>query len=191
MLKKVLRLMETLASTLPKGVYLGSAKARHPKYNIAYNDISKRSKPDLLCSMETVDLSKYDYFIASPPCNFWSHANPDSRKSEYALKTKHLLLWCLENIPKQGKPFIIENVRNAVKYEKYGVFDLVRKQGLYLSFVGRHTYITNILVNLECYQTKDFKKGGICLVGKTAKQGGANVHRVIEIWLKHIHANIF
>lgn len=170
-----------------QGVYLCSFYARHENYNMVYNDVEKKTKPDLLCSATRVDLRKFDYIIATPPCNYWSHASSEKQKSEYARKTKHLLPCLISLLSNTGKPFIIENVRNVPKMTKNKVFDLANKKGLYVHFVGRHTYFTNILCNLETEQKKDYKTGGKRLNKRKGAQGGENVHKVIEIWLKQLH----
>lgn len=169
-----------------KGVYLGCGIARHPDYKIDYIDTDKAVHPTYCMKMEDVDLSEYDFYICTPPCNFWSHAIGEERCSAYALETKHLLEWAIETLSKTGKPFIIENVKNKPRMEKYGIFSLARKYGLYIQEVGRHTYFTNDMIDLSCMQQKDFKSGGIRLQSKRKTQGGANVHKVIETWIQNI-----
>lgn len=169
-----------------KGVYLCSYYARHKGYDIVYNDINPKTKPDLLCSATRVDLRPYDYIIATPPCNFWSHAHSEKQAGEYSEKTKHLLPCLLAQLSNTGKPFILENVRNVPRMTKYGVFDVATKKGLFVQFVGRHTYFTNVLCNLEKEQKPDFRKRGIRLNGLKNRQGGENVHEIIEIWLKTV-----
>lgn len=165
------------------GVYLGCGIARHPDYKIDYVDTDKAVHPTYCMKMEDVDLSEYDFYICTPPCNFWSHATSEETCSAYALETKHLLEWAIETLSKTGKHFIIENVKNKPRMEKYGIFSLARKYGLYVQEVGRHTYFTNDMIDLTCAQSKDFKKGGIRLQSKRKTQGGANVHKVIEKWI--------
>ena len=70
-----------------KGVYLFACKARHKNYNLDYNDIVPIYNCDLICDAMQVDLSNYDFIIASPPCNYWSKANPYYRTSKYSLET--------------------------------------------------------------------------------------------------------
>ena len=55
-----------------KGIYLGAFKARHPQYELVYNDISDKYGCDLVCDMLDVDLSKYDYYLCTPPITRWS-----------------------------------------------------------------------------------------------------------------------
>lgn len=166
-----------------RGVYLGCGIARHPDYKIEYVDTDKAVHPTYCMKMEDVDLSQYDFYICTPPCNFWSHAIGEERCSAYALETKHLLEWAIKTLSETEKPFIIENVKNKPRMEKYGIFSLARKYGLYIQEVGRHTYFTNNMIDLSCMQQKDFKNGGIRLQSKRKSQGGANVHKVIEKWL--------
>lgn len=66
-----------------KGIYLASCRARHPNYNIIYQDIEKEKyNSDIGGDMMEVDLSAYDFVIASPPCNWWSRANPYYKTSK-------------------------------------------------------------------------------------------------------------
>ena len=171
-----------------KGVYLASGTARHPSYNIDYVDTDKATKPTILSDMKSLDLSQYAFVICSPPCNFWSHATSTARCSQYAKKTAHLLPWALLCLPDLGVPFIVENVKNKPKMSRFGIFKMARQQGLYVYEVGRHTYFTNVFCELSCKQEKDFRKGGICLRSRRGRQGGENVHRVIEIWLRYIYS---
>ena len=95
-----------------RGIYLAACKARHPNYNIIYQDIDSKYKCDIGGDMLEVSLDEFDYIIATPPCNFWSRANPYYLKSIYANKTKHLLPHSIVKLWASGKPFIIENVIN-------------------------------------------------------------------------------
>lgn len=94
-----------------KGIYLAAFKAEHENYEIVYQDIN--GKRDVAGDMMDVDLSPYDFIIASPPCNFYSRANYRRDISEYSQKTKHLLPSILKKLCKQDKPFIVENVCNS------------------------------------------------------------------------------
>ena len=48
-------------------------------------------------------------------------------------------------------------------------------------------YIYNCLfINLDCPQVQDFVYGGKRVNNDGYNQGGTNVHRVIEIWLKAV-----
>ena len=171
-----------------KGLYLGCCKARHPNYNIIYQDIEKdKYKADLGGDMLDIELSGYDYIIATPPCNWWSKANPYYKKSEYALKTKHLLPDMIEKLGKQNKPFIIENVINKKRMTENNVFEIAKKYNLYIIFHGRHTYFTNFYVNFENIpQQQDFKYGGKRINNDGYNQGGLNVFLVLEKWIKEV-----
>ena len=82
-----------------KGIYLAAYKDYFPQFNLDYNDIKKTSEHiNIVCDMLTVDLSQYDYIIASPPCNYYSKCNYRRETSDYALKTKHLLPGILEKL---------------------------------------------------------------------------------------------
>ena len=93
-----------------KGIYLASFKAYHPNYDLAYQDIN--GKRDIGGDMMDIDLTPYDFIIATPPCNWYSKANYRRNVSEYALKTKHLLPDIIAKLYQLGKPFIVENVQN-------------------------------------------------------------------------------
>ena len=73
-----------------RGIYLAAYKAMHPNHDIVYQDIN--GKRDIGGDMMEVDLTPYDFIIATPPCNWWSRANWRRDSSEYSLKTKHLLI---------------------------------------------------------------------------------------------------
>lgn len=172
-----------------KGIYLAAYKARHEKYNIDYNDVLPLKGINIIDDMLNVDITKYDYIIATPPCNYWSKANYRKDTSEYALKTKHLLPEIIKKLSDQDKPFIIENVKNYKRWKENGIFELINKYpNNFIYTVGRHVYITNIMCNLICNQTYDFKSKGYnhTIRLKNNCQGGDNVHKVIEIWLLYL-----
>lgn len=122
------------------GIYLGACKANHPKYNIVYQDID--GKRDLDGDMMKIDLSKYDFIICTPPCNWWSIANPYYWKSEYALTTRHLLPCMLIKLGKQDKPFVIECVKNLKRYRENNIFRICEWLDIKWQVVGRHVYFT-------------------------------------------------
>lgn len=171
-----------------KGIYLGAYRAYHPNYDLVYQDIN--GLRDIGGDMLDVDLSLYDFIIATPPCNAWSHANSENRLSDYALNTRHLLPDILNKLRYINKPYIVENVRNYPRFCKYGV--LPRSDCL-VYFVGRHTYWTNVLFNTMVDYDYDFRTdpNGHCeYIGTDGhREGGKNVYRVMESWLKEIHYN--
>lgn len=171
-----------------KGVFLGACLQRHEKYDIDYNDIDTNTGCNLICDMLDIDLSKYDFVLASPPCNYYSRANYRRNVSFYALSTKNLLPTVIEKCSLSGKPFLIENVRNNVLFQQCGIFDLCNKYKLFVYYVGRHTYFTNIMINLQCYQTIDYvvKKQYYSNNLGNYRQGGDNVKKVFEIFLEKI-----
>ncbi len=173
-----------------KGIYLASYKALHPNHDIIYQDIN--GQRDIDGDMMDVDLSSYDFIIATPPCNWYSRANYRRNTSEYALKTKHLLPGILKKLCNQSKPFIVENVKNKKLFQQEGLLDV----NCYIHFVGRHTYWTNILMD-----TSDIiQKPKVEIVNgkrkwlssqnldKRDRQGGEEVHEVIERFLQSIGA---
>lgn len=176
-----------------KGIYLAAFKAKHENYNIIYQDIN--GKRDIGGDMLETPLDDYDFIIATPPCNYWSKANYRRETSEYAQKTKHLLGDIIDKLIKLNKPFIIENVRNRPLMNKYKLLS----KDCYIYEHGRHTYWTNIFFNeiYEVEQGNDLvykpllsgkKKGKMGQWdSQNKRQGGKNVHNVIEKWLEVIH----
>lgn len=163
-----------------KIIYLGAYKANHPNYDIVYQDIN--GKRDLAGDMLEIDLTPYDVIIATPPCNYWSRANYRRETSTYSQKTKHLLPAIIDKCISLGKPFIVENVRNRRLFNLYNLFN----KNCYIIEHGRHTYWTNVEVDLTIVpQEQDYRYGGY-YIGKGSSQGGDNVHKVIEYWLKEL-----
>ena len=159
------------------GIYLASYKASHPNYNIKYQDIN--GLRDIGGDMLEINLEPYDFIIATPPCNYYSRGNYRRDKSEYSLKTKHLLPSILRKLCYQEKPFIVENVRNYKKYKELGLFNLP----CFIYFIGRHTYRTNIMIMQDIEQELE----NIQHITQKNREGGQNVHYVIEEWLKNIN----
>lgn len=159
-----------------KGIYLGAYKAFHPLYDIDYQDIN--GLRDIGGDMMNVDLSGYDFVIATPPCNFWSRAN--WHPSQYSFDTQHLLPDILDKLENLGKPYIVENVRNNSKFSEYG---LIPRKRSFVFYIGRHTYWTNVNFNTFVYQRNE----NIQYLDSRHRQGSENVHFVIESWLKEIH----
>lgn len=88
-----------------KVIYLGAYEALHPEFDIVYQDIN--GKRDLDGDMLDIDLTNYDFIIATPPCNFWSIAR-GNRCSQYSLDTKHLLPEIIKNVAKQGNLMLLK-----------------------------------------------------------------------------------
>ncbi|MCS4536767.1 hypothetical protein NXS15_01300 [Mycoplasma sp. CSL7475-4] len=128
--------------------------------------------------MLSVDLSPYDFIIATPPCNYYSRANYRRETSEYAQRTKHLLLEILAKLRAQDKPYIVENVINKKLMREF-----LHHSGEYLYFVGRHTYWTNIKLD----QFKQEKEPLIQSIASKNRQGGRNVFLIVEEFLDKIH----
>lgn len=165
-----------MSKKILKRIYLASYKAHHPNYNIFYQDIL--GNRDIGGNMMDVDLTKFDYIIATLPCNYYSIANYRRNTSEYSLKTKHLLPDILNILVKLNKPFIVENVKNKpLMKDFYNIAPYVYQY-------NRHTYWSNILLDFtgvkqinEQIQSKDKKN----------RQGGENDFNVVEKFLKTIH----
>lgn len=161
-----------------KVIYLAAFKALHPNFDVTYQDIN--GKRDIDGDMLEVDLEPYDVIIATPPCNYWSKANYRRDESQYSLMTKHLLPTILQTLVKKNKPFIVENVRNSKLFENNGLYNI---PNVYVYIIGRHTYWTNIMFNhYGIYQKDD----DIINTSKSKRQGGINVHNVIDYWLEVI-----
>jgi len=171
-----------------KGIYLASYKAIHEKYNIVYQDIN--GKRDISGNMLDIDLTPYDFIIATPPCNYWSRANCRRETSKYAQETKHLLPDIIEKLYRQDKPYIIENVRNDRLFKVNNLYDFP----CFIYKIGRHTYWTNVKLDIsDIPQRQDYKYGGKVIKYEDIQnssancQGGFNVHVVIERFLETIH----
>lgn len=170
-----------------KGIYLGACRAYHPNYDLDYNDIVPGYHINIICDMLDVDLSKYDYIIATPPCNYYSRANWRRDTSYYSQITKHLLPGILKKLVLLNKPFIVENVRNWSMFSKCGIVDFCNKNGILIYEYGRHTYFSNLLLNFtNIPQIKD----NIQYISNSKniyREGGYNVYQVIEYFLKYIN----
>lgn len=171
-----------------KGIYLGACRAYHPNYNLDYNDIEPGYHNNIICDMMKVDLTKYDYIIATPPCNWWSRANYRRETSIYAKETKHLLPDCMIKLALSGKPFIIENVRNYKRFYENGIIEICDNNNIFIYEYGRHTYFTNIMFNPNNIKQVKDNIQNISNNKKQYRQGGFNVHQVIEYWLEIIHS---
>lgn len=158
-----------------KGIYLASRKHRIPGYDIDYNDIEEYEGINICCDMLTVDLSKYDYIIATPPCNYYSRANYRRETSKVAQETKHLLPTILEKLQKLNKPFIVENVLNE---------SLLPKSNVYEFNFGQHHFYTNVfmLVYDSSYAEKQNKQN----VTRSKRDGNKNVDLIIKLFLETI-----
>lgn len=177
-----------------KIIYLAAFKANHPNWDVIYQDIN--GKRDIGGDMMDVDLTGYDVIIATPPCNYWSRANYRRNISEYALKTKDLLPKIIKKCIDLGKPFIIENVINNKLFKENGLLDV----DCFIYEYGRHTYWSNIPfvikpIKDESFNYKPIKSGknkgkmGV-FNSKNKRQGGKQVHHVIEYWLEVVHESI-
>lgn len=170
-----------------KGIYLASYKALHETHDIIYQDIN--GKRDIGGDMMDVDLTPFDYIIATPPCNYYSRANYRRETSEYSQKTKHLLPDIIDKLILLGKPFIVENVKNKKLFTKCGLL----KKNCNIYFIGRHTYWTNLVFNLEdvelmnVNQLQDVKNhNNLQQYARTKRQGGKDVHEVVEYFIDQV-----
>lgn len=165
-----------------RGIYLASFEAVHEGHLIDYQDIN--GKRDISGDMMNIDLSDYDYIIATPPCNYWSRANYRRDFSSYSQKTKHLLPSILNKLIKLDKPFIVENVRSDKLFNNYCLFDL----GLFVYKVGRHTYWSNIF--FDCSDIVQHSDINIKYLPRNKRQGGKDVHEVIERFIESVEFGV-
>ena len=168
-----------------RGIYLGACRAYHPNYNLDYNDIVPGYHINIVGDMLGVDLSCYDVLIATPPCNYYSRANWRRDISDYALATKSLLPCIIEKFNRSGKLFIVENVRNYSMFKKCGIIDYCNKNGVLIYEYGRHTYFTNLFLNLNNIPQINDNIQNKSDSANIYRQGGYNVHQVIEYFLKY------
>lgn len=178
-----------------KGIYLASFTAYHPNHDIVYQDINGKRDlgGDMMEIINSKKLGEYDYIIATPPCNWWSRANYRRNQSEYALKTKHLLIDTIRELSCCGIPYIVENVRNDKLFKQYGLFDFP----CYVYKVGRHTYWTNVQLELDGIVQKaktdivNGKKRYLSSqnLARKDRQGGEDVHQIIELFIRKVEEN--
>lgn len=164
---------------MSKIIYLAAYKAYHPNYDMVYQDIN--GLRDIDGDMMDVNLDSYDIIIATPPCNYWSRANNRRETSEYSQKTKHLLPEILKKLCNQEKPFIVENVINAALMNQNNLFNFP----CFIYTHGRHTYWTNFPFNPSLINQN--LRENIKFLSKKDRQGGENVHNVIEYWLELVN----
>lgn len=180
-----------------KGIYLGSYKAQHNIPGLIYQDIN--GLRDIPGDMLTINLSEYDYIIATPPCNWWSRANYRRETSEYSIRTKLLLPCILYKLTLLKKPFIVENVRSFKKFTEY---ELDKIPGIKMYKIGRHTYWSNIkfryddLLKSETQKAKTEIRNGKKIwlssqnIASKDRQGTNEVHEVIDRFINTIMNNI-
>lgn len=173
-----------------KGIYLGACRALHPEFDLVYQDID--GTRDLDGDMLSVDLTPYDFIIATPPCNFYSRANYRRYVSKYALETRHLLPCILIKLALLDKPFLVENVRNESFMKEQHIFDICDLFGIQVYFLGRHTYFSNKFLVLDGVpQVKDnVVSAKHCIKEPSAnvvyREGGINVHNVVDYFMEVI-----
>lgn len=171
---------------MKKVIYLaaGNGKINNDNYDITYQDLE--IKRDIGGCMLNVDLSSYDILIATPPCNYWSRANPYYKTSKYALLTKELLPKIIDRFIKTNKPFIVENVINKKRMFTDNK-DLFNLDNIIYFEHGRHCYFTNIYFDVSDIPTnQQFKYGGVYIGNKGKRQGGEDVQAVLERFLESL-----
>lgn len=159
-----------------KGLYLASKQHRIKGYDIDYNDINYYEGINLQCDMLELDINKWDYVIATPPCNYYSRANYRRETSKVAQETKHLLPDLLKKLENYKKPFIVENVCNS---------RLLPKSNFIEFEFGQHHFYTNVfmLVPNKSWAVKQNKQNKA--YGK--RDNNENVDLIIKLFLEIIH----
>lgn len=162
-----------------KGVYLCARKHRIPGYNIVYNDIIEYPGIDLCVDALQIDFEKFDFIIATPPCNYWSRANWRRECSDVALSTKHLLPSILFKCIDSKKPFIVENVMNKTLFDANGLLSF------YVFTFGGHTFWTNVFMFIpdKSYAVRQNKQ----YVSREKRDNNQNVDLIIKLFLETIH----
>lgn len=160
-----------------KGIYLFSCIAIHKNFDLVYQDIN--GNRDIGGNAFDIDLSQYDYIIATPPCNYYSKINNKRDESEYALKTKDYLPMIIAKLLEFNKPFIVENVINESLIPHQYDYDC------YVYKVGGHSYWTNI--RLDHIYDLPYVKQNKTKDNTLFRQGGYNVHLAVEYFLRVIH----
>lgn len=177
------------------GLYLCARKHRLPGYNIHYNDIEYYPGIDyvldcrlLLRNISSKFMRKYDYFIATPPCNFYSRANYRRNQSTVALMTKDLLPLCLEKLSKLKKPYIIENVLNdSLILKDDQISKIIKDNSIYYIKFGGHIFFTNIFMfNFHKSWSHKQNKQNVC---RNKRDGNYNVDLVIKEFLRIVVDN--
>jgi site-specific DNA-cytosine methylase len=165
-----------------KIIYLASHLAKlNIKDTVIYQD--KYIQRDLSGDMLTVDLTPYDIILATPPCNYYARGNYRRELSEYSQKTKHLLPEIINQLSKQNKPFMVENVRNQTLMKT-----VINNFNGFVYYHGRHTYFTNVLININHIpQIKD----NIQNTPQDKRQGGNNVNTVFEYFINYVKEIIY
>lgn len=164
-----------------KGVYLCAREHRILGYDIDYNDVVPYEGINLYCSCEDVDLTKYDFIIATPPCNYWSHANFRRDTSIVALNTKKLLPYCLKACLQSGKLFIVENVCNEPLMKEH--FGDLYNQCWCFQF-GNHTFWSNIFFFVP--NDEEAKYQNKQNVTRSKRDNNFNVDLIIKCFLKEV-----
>lgn len=157
--------------------------------DVEYIDILPDLKKSNNClyiqkDIREVDFNNYDVIICSPPCNYYSRANYRRDSSHYALSTRDLLPLCINKANRTNKPFIIENVRNSRAFSKLQI-----PQDIYIYEYGRHTYFTNIMLDLSGLPQKEARDvSNIQWIPQKHRQGGYSVN-VVFLWFLSVVLN--
>lgn len=162
-----------------KILYLAAGHGQiNSKHDVVYQDLIV--KRDIGGDMLDVDLNGYDLIIATPPCNYYSRANPYFKTSNYSNKTKHLLPGIIFKLQSLSVPVIIENVINKKRMSSF-----LNKTSMFYHECGRHCYFTNHLVDFSTIpQSYDFEYGGKRVQNGKSFQGGRNVQLVLEHYIE-------
>lgn len=175
------------------GLYLCARAHRINNYQIKYNDIEKYLGVDYLCDCrillnDQALLSGFDYFIATPPCNYYSRMNWRRDNSEYSLKTKDLLPLCLLKLAQTGKPFLVENVLNkTLILDNDEIMKILEDYSIYWFYFGQHIFFSNIF--MFTFDKSFAKRQNKQYITRSKRDNNYNVHIVIEEFLRIVVDN--
>lgn len=119
-------------------------------------------------------LNQFDFYIFTPPCNYYSHANWRRETSLLALETKDILPLCLEFCVSQNKPFIVENVLNKTFFK-----DLYPQ---YQFTFGGHTFWSNVIKDQDVKDLIPIRQNKQ-YISRSKRDGNYNVDIVFKRFL--------
>ena len=165
-------------------VFYGCARKHRPFHYFAHvitNDIDKKCYSnltgDIRVVLKTLWVRRFDAYIFTPPCNYYSRANWRRETSQVAQETKDLLPLCLDFAVNSGHYFLVENVLNKTMFK-----DLYPQ---YQFTFGGHTFWSNVLSKKDVeglYAPKQNKQ----FVSRNKRDGNYAVDLVINMFLEEI-----
>ena len=166
-------------------VFYGCARRHRPFHynvNVITNDIDKKCYSNLTGDIRDILkrdfwIKRFDAYIFTPPCNYYSRANWRRETSPVAQETKDLLPLCLDFAVNSGHWFLVENVLNKTMFK-----DLYPQ---YQFTFGGHTFWSNVLSKKDVLgltapkQNKQY-------VSRNMRDGNYAVDLVINMFLQEI-----